>query len=439
MEYITIVLLVAILIISIFALVKKPAHNTSLEQIIQQLIRDISRIETVLKDEMARGREESSKLNSSMRTEIAQYLKNIGDSLEKRISLFSQQQTDNFEQFSQNLQLLTEKNEKKMSEVRETIEKRLELIQKDNTEQLERMRNTVDEKLTDTLDKRLGEKFKLVNDRLEQVYKGLGEMQTLATGVGDLKKVLTNVKTRGTWGEIQLGNLLDQMLTKEQYEQNITTKRDSKERVEYAIKIPSKNDDNASIWLPIDAKFPMDIYNKLASAQEEANVDLVVLYGKELENFIKQQAKTINEKYIDPPYTTDFAILYLPIEGLYAEVTQRPGLCEFLQTQYRVTVTGPNTIAAFLNSLQMGFRTLAIEKRSSEVWETLGVIKNEFGKFGMILEKAKKKIQEAGNVIDEAGSKTRSIESKLKKVETLPITNTETANKLFVETDQTSI
>ncbi|HOU75583.1 MAG TPA: DNA recombination protein RmuC [Candidatus Dojkabacteria bacterium] len=439
MEYITIVLLFAILIISIFALVKKPAHNTSLEQIIQQLIRDISRIETVLKDEMARGREESSKLNSSMRTEIAQYLKNIGDSLEKRISLFSQQQTDNFEQFSQNLQLLTEKNEKKMSEVRETIEKRLELIQKDNTEQLERMRNTVDEKLTDTLDKRLGEKFKLVNDRLEQVYKGLGEMQTLATGVGDLKKVLTNVKTRGTWGEIQLGNLLDQMLTKEQYEQNITTKRDSKERVEYAIKIPSKNDDNASIWLPIDAKFPMDIYNKLASAQEEANVDLVVLYGKELENFIKQQAKTINEKYIDPPYTTDFAILYLPIEGLYAEVTQRPGLCEFLQTQYRVTVTGPNTIAAFLNSLQMGFRTLAIEKRSSEVWETLGVIKNEFGKFGMILEKAKKKIQEAGNVIDEAGSKTRSIESKLKKVETLPITNTETANKLFVETDQTSI
>lgn len=438
MDVITIVLLAIILIILVVLLLRKPKQEATLEPIIQQMIRDIARIEAIIKDEMARSREESSKLNSTMRTEIAQYLKNIGDSLEKRISIFSQQQTDNFEQFSQNLQLLTEKNEKKMTEVRETIEKRLELIQKDNTEQLERMRNTVDEKLTDTLDKRLGEKFKLVNDRLEQVYKGLGEMQTLATGVGDLKKVLTNVKTRGTWGEIQLGNLLDQMLTKDQYEQNISTKRNSSDRVEYAVKIPSKNDDDSSIYLPIDAKFPMDIYNKLATAQEEANVEMVVLYGKELETFIKQQAKTINEKYIDPPYTTDFGILYLPIEGLYAEVTQRPGLCEFLQTQYRVTVTGPNTIAAFLNSLQMGFRTLAIEKRSSEVWETLGVIKNEFGKFGIILEKAKKKIQEAGNVIDEAGSKTRSIETKLKRVESLPDKSlpdksSEDNNKLFIE------
>lgn len=435
MDVIIIVILTIILVITVVLLLRKPKLSDTLEPAIQQLIRDIARIESVIKDEMARSREENTKINSTLRTEIAQYLKNIGDSLEKRISIFSQQQTDNFEQFSQNLQQLTEKNEKKMTEVRETIEKRLELIQKDNTEQLERMRNTVDEKLTDTLDKRLGEKFKLVNDRLEQVYKGLGEMQTLATGVGDLKKVLTNVKTRGTWGEIQLGNLLDQMLTKEQYEQNISTKRNSNDRVEYAIKIPSKNDDDSSIYLPIDAKFPMDIYNKLASAQEEANTELVVLYGKELENFIKQQAKTIYEKYIDPPFTTDFAILYLPIEGLYAEVTQRPGLCEFLQTQYRVTVTGPNTIAAFLNSLQMGFRTLAIEKRSSEVWETLGVIKNEFGKFGVILEKAKKKIQEAGNVIDEAGSKSRSIESKLKKVETLPVTNAEPTNKLFIDAD----
>ena len=438
MDIITVVLLAIILIILTVLLLRKPKQETTLEPIIQQLIRDIARIESVIKDEMARSREESSKLNSTMRTEIAQYLKNIGDSLEKRISIFSQQQTENFEQFSQNLQLLTEKNEKKMTEVRETIEKRLELIQKDNTEQLERMRNTVDEKLTDTLDKRLGEKFKLVNDRLEQVYKGLGEMQTLATGVGDLKKVLTNVKTPGTRGEIKRGNLLDQMLTKDQYEQNISTKRNSSDRVEYAVKIPSKNDDDSSIFLPIDAKFPMDIYNKLATAQEDANIELVVLYGKELETFIKQQAKTINEKYIDPPFTTDFGILYLPIEGLYAEVTQRPGLCEFLQTQYRVTVTGPNTIAAFLNSLQMGFRTLAIEKRSSEVWETLGVIKNEFGKFGVILEKAKKKIQEAGNVIDEAGSKTRSIETKLKRVESLPDKSlpdksSEDNNKLFIE------
>lgn len=434
MDFIILILISTLLIISIILLLRKTDKQSSLEPTIQQLIRDIARIETVLKEEMAQNRKESSEQSSITRKELATNLKNVNDSLEKRISYFSKQQTDNFEQFSQNLQLLTEKNDKKINDLRETIEKRLELIQKDNNQQLERMRNTVDEKLTETLDKRLGEKFKLVNDRLEQVYKGLGEMQTLATGVGDLKKVLTNVKTRGTWGEIQLGTLLDQILSKEQYEQNFVTKRNSNDRVEYAIKIPSKNKDNEYIYLPIDSKFPMDRYQQLIVAQDKADPDLVQQAIKDLENAIKLQAKTISDKYIDPPYTTDFSILYLPTEGLYAEVTQRAELCEYLQNQLRVTVAGPNTIAAFLNSLQMGFRTLAIEKRSSEVWETLGVIKNEFGKFGVILEKAKKKIQEAGNVIDQAGSKSRNIESKLKQVETLPNKSIEKENsKLFIE------
>ena len=289
------------------------------------------------------------------------------------------------------------------------------------------MRATVDEKLHKTLEKRLGESFKQVSGQLEQVHKGLGEMQNLAIGVGDLKKVLTNVKTRGTWGEMQLGNLLEQILTPEQYAQNVITKQGSAERVEFAIKLPGRDThDGKTVWLPIDAKFPKEDYERLVEASERADADAVEQAAKQLELRIKAEAGDIRDKYIDPPNTTDFGILFLPTESLYAEVLRRNGLMETLQREFRVVVTGPTTLAALLNSLQMGFRTLAIEKRSSEVWAVLGAIKTEFGKFGGIIEKVQKKLQEASNVIDTAATRTRTIERKLRTVEGLP-TNEATA------------
>lgn len=261
----------------------------------------------------------------------------------------------------------------------------------------------------------------MVSDRLELVHKGLGEMQTLATGVGDLKKVLTNVKARGTWGEIQLGALLDEILTSDQYAKNVATKAGSRENVEFALKLPGRND--TIVWLPIDAKFPKEDYERLVEAQEEARLELVEELGKLLENKVKLEAKDIRDKYIDPPHTTDFGILFLATEGLYAEVIRRPGLCSTLQRDYRVIVTGPTTIAALLNSLQMGFRSLAIEKRASEVWSLLGVVKTEFGKFGDLLDRTHKQLTTVSNTIEGAARKSRTIERKLKNVQKLPVTD----------------
>jgi DNA recombination protein RmuC len=318
------------------------------------------------------------------------------------------------------LEQMTQSNEAKLERVRAVIESQLQLMQKGNNERLEKMRETVDEKLHATLERRLGESFKMVSDRLESVHKGLGEMQTLAAGVGDLKKVLTNVKTRGTWGEVQLGSLLEQIMTSGQYEKNVAVKKRSGERVEFAIKLPNGPDEETPLWLPIDAKFPVEDYQRLVAAREVADLPLIESLGKDLVTRIKSEARDIRDKYIAPPETTDFGILYLPTEGLYAEITQRPGLQEQLQREYRVMVAGPNTIAALLNSLQMGFRTLAIEKRSSEVWQILGSVKNEFGKFGDLLDKTHKKLQEASNTIETAASKSRTIERKLDKVQDLP-------------------
>jgi DNA recombination protein RmuC len=317
------------------------------------------------------------------------------------------------------LDKMRDKNDDKLEQIRKTVETRLESLQKDNSEKLEKMRMTVDEKLQNTLEKRLGESFKLVSERLELVHKGLGEMQTLATGVGDLKKVLGNVKKRGTWGEIQLENLLDQILTPEQFERNVQIKKNSLERADFALRIPAKDDDDGIILLPIDAKFPIEDYTRLIAASEAGNVEAIAASVKALENRIKDEAKKIRDKYIDPPATTDFAILYLPIEGLYAEVVQRTSLVESLQRDYRVTIAGPHTIAALLNSLQMGFRTLAIQKRTSEVWNVLGVVKTEFGRFGDLLDRTKKKLQEATNTIDDASVRSRNIEKKLNKVHLL--------------------
>ncbi|KJS86234.1 DNA recombination protein RmuC, partial [Desulfosporosinus sp. BICA1-9] len=322
--------------------------------------------------------------------------------------------------FATQLGSLTKTNEQKLEHLRKTVEERLLLLQQDNSQKLDQMRSTVDEKLSATLEQRLGESFKLVSDRLEAVHKGLGEMQTLASGVGDLKKVLTNVKTRGMWGEIQLGNLLDQILTPEQYSSNVITKIGSNDRVEFAIKLPARDGQDNIIWLPIDAKFPMEDYERLVEAQDQANLPRIEELGKALEQRIKLEGKTIRDKYLDPPNTTDFGILFLPVEGLYAEVLRRPGLCEILQREYKIVITGPTTLAALLNSLQMGFRTLAIEKRSSEVWNLLSAVKTEFGKFVEVLEKTQKKLQEASNTIDTATRKSRTIVRKLKNVQTLP-------------------
>lgn len=308
-----------------------------------------------------------------------------------------------------------------LDRLRGTIDEKLKSLQDDNGKRLEEMRATVDEKLHATLEQRLGQSFQLVSERLELVHKGLGEMQTLASGVGDLKKVLTNVRARGAWGEVQLATLLEQMLTRDQYFENVVTKNGSNERVEFAIRLPGQRGPNgAEVLLPIDAKFPIEDYQRLIDAQDRGDADAIETAQKQLQRQIKIAAKNIKDKYLDPPNTTDFALMFLPIEGLYAEVLRAPGLCESIQRECRVIVTGPTTLAAIMNSLQMGFRTLAIEKRSSEVWNLLGAVKTEFGKFGDILEKTHKKLQEASNTIDDASRKSRTIERKLRQVQYVP-------------------
>lgn len=432
MEIILLVILIVITTVSLYIQFRSKT-NSSPKDILEAIEKSTERTESVLKNEISTNRKESAIVNKEAREEIAKSIKDFGDSVNRQISALTEAQNKNFQGFAEKLGEVIEKNDGKMEKVRETIEKRLESIQKDNGEKLEKMRETVDEKLHATLEKRLGESFKQVSDRLDQVHKGLGEMQTLATGVGDLKKVLQNVKTRGTWGEVQLGSLLDQFMTPEQYEKNVATKKGSNDRVEFAIKIPSRDEKVKNLWLPIDAKFPLEDFQSLIDAEEKSDVVLVDKLSKALEVRIKSEAKDIKEKYLDPPYTTDFGILFLPIESLYAEVLRRPGLADTLQRDYKVIITGPTTIAAILNSLQMGFRTLAIEKRSSEVWEVLATVKKEFVTFGDILDKTHKKLEEAASTIEKASSKSRTIERKLGKVQELP--SSEPVEVLPIKTD----
>src|SRR5688572_27306154 len=303
--------------------------------------------------------------------------------------------------------------------LRGAVEQRLDRIQQDNSAKLEQMRQTVDEKLQSTLEKRLSESFKQVSERLELVHKGLGEMQTLAAGVGDLKRVLSNVKTRGVLGETQLAALLEQVMAPEQYEKNVATRPGSAARVEFAIKLPGR-DSGSAVLLPIDAKFPIEDYQRLQAAQEAGDKAALEMAEKALEARVKLEAKAIAEKYVEPPHTTDFALLYLPFEGLFGEVLRRPGLFDHIQRQFRVTICGPTNLLAYLNSLQMGFRTLAIQQRSSEVWKVLGTVKSEFGKFAEVLANTKRQLQTVANTIDQAEVRTRQIERKLKDVEVLP-------------------
>jgi DNA recombination protein RmuC len=359
----------------------------------------------------------------TLREEVATTLKGFNEALVASIGAMGRLQKAQLDVFAEWLEKLTTTLDVKLGTMRETIEQRLTLLQEDNGKRLEQMRQTVDEKLQGTLEKRLGESFKQVSERLEAVHKGLGEMQQLATGVGDLKKVLTNVKTRGTWGEVQLGALLEQVLHPEQFEMTVAT-LDGNERVEYAIKLPGRGEDHDDIvWLPIDAKFPVEDYQRLMDAQEKADVDGVELAARQLEIRVRACAADICEKYISPPKTTDFGILFLPTEGLFAEVVRRKGLTEVIQRECRVVIAGPTTLWSLLNSLQMGFRTLAIQQRSSEVWNLLAAVKTEWGKYGEVLGRVQKKLQEASNTLDQAQTRTRMIGKKLRQVQELPATD----------------
>ncbi|MBE0621649.1 MAG: DNA recombination protein RmuC [Burkholderiales bacterium] len=379
----------------------------------------LERLERELREGFAAGRKESQEASQAQRTELTGSVVQFGQTLQQQMATIAGVQNNQIDSFAQQLAKLVESNEKRLVEVRATLESKLKELQVDNANRLEEMRKTVDEKLHATLEKRLGESFKQVSDRLEAVHKGLGEMQALATGVGDLKRVLTNVKTRGTWGEVQLGALLEQTLTVEQYQKNVATVPGSKDVVEFAIKLPG-NEDGLPVWLPIDSKFPVEDYERLLVAQERADATGVDEAAKAIDNRLKLEAKAIREKYISPPHTTDFAILFLPTEGLYAEALRRPGLADFLQREYRVSIAGPTTLSAILNSLQMGFRTLAIEQRSSEVWELLSAVKTEFGRFGDVLARTKAQLQTVTNSIGQAETRTRQMTRKLKDVEALP-------------------
>ena len=356
---------------------------------------------------------------AAMQQGLAEQTRSAREAQDAALHRFGQAQAEQ-------LRALTDGNDKRMAEVRQTVEAKLTAIQADNGQRLEQMRATVDEKLHATLELRLGESFKQVAERLEQVHKGLGEMQSLARDVGSLNRVLTNVKTRGIFGEVQLAGLLEQVFTPEQFATNVETVPGSGARVEFAIRLPGRGSDGAAnsavpLWLPIDAKFPREDYERLLDAQERADMAGAEAAGKAIESRLKTEARSISEKYVQAPHTTDFAILFLPTEGLYAEALRRPGLFEALQREHKVMLAGPTTLLATLNSLQMGFRTLALERRSAEVWQVLGAVKTEFGKFGDVLAKTKKKLDEASNTIVQAEVRTRAMERQLRGVEAMPL------------------
>jgi len=366
--------------------------------------------------DFARLDQQLASLAQSTPAELARVRESLLTALSQQRQEASQQQA----QVDVRAEALRTALERHLTELRTSVDARLAALQAGNEAKLDEMRKTVDEKLHATLEARLGESFKQVSERLEQVHRGLGEMATLATGVGDLKRVLTNVKTRGGWGEVQLESLLEQLLTAEQFARSVSTKPGSNERVDFAIKLPGR-EQGTPVWLPIDAKFPREDYERLIDASERGDVLAIEAAGKALETAVKTQAKSIRDKYVEPPHTTDFGLMFLPTEGLYAEVLRRPGLADTLQRDYRITIAGPTTLTALLNSLQMGFKTLAIEQRSSEVWQVLGAVKTEFGKFGEVLDKVGEKLEQAQKQISQTGVRSRAIERQLRSVESLPV------------------
>ncbi|MDE2591915.1 MAG: DNA recombination protein RmuC [Actinomycetales bacterium] len=418
MDTLTLVLLIANVLLAaglVALLLRRPGNGATV---------DVSR-------DLAANRDELARLITANQIQLDQRFETLRNSLEgsaknqreeateSRVEL-QKSMNESIGKLADQIRDLTEANSRKQIEMQNTMQVSLEKMQKSNEEKLEKMRETVDEKLQGTLEKRLGESFKLVSDRLESVQKGLGEMQSLATGVGDLKRVLTNVKSRGTWGEVQLSRQLEDMLAPSQYESNVKTKAGSNDLVEFAVKMPGR-DEGEHIYLPIDSKFPQEDYERLLQAQESGDLEALDKATKAIEMAIKAQAKTISEKYIDVPHTTDFAIMYLPTEGLFAEVIRRPGLTNELQNKFRVQVTGPSTLSSFLNSLQMGFRTLAIEKSASDVWKILSAAKTEFHKYGQVWDKLQRQLETAQKTVADAKTRTNVIERKLKSVETLEV------------------
>ena len=374
-----------------------------------------------VRDDLRASREEARSAGRELREEVSGGLKSTNEVLSQTLEGMGKLQQGQLEGLTKRLGELTESNQRALDRVRLTFDSRVKELQEGNEKKLDEMRQTVDEKLHHTLEKRLGESFKLVSDRLEAVHKGLGEMQHLATGVGDLKRVLTNVKVRGTWAEVQLGAILEQILTSEQFAKNVRVKPDSLESVEYAVRLPGPKDDpEACVWLPIDSKFPQEDYLRLQEAAERADTAAIQTATDALARTVRSAAKDIHDKYIDPPSTTDFGIMFLATEGLYAEVLRQPALVEDLQQRFRVVVAGPTTLAAILSSLRMGFQTLAIEQRAVEVWRVLAAIKTEFGKFGDILDRVKRQLHTASRTIEETGVRSRAIERRLRSVEKLP-------------------
>ena len=418
-------ILILLALVNLFLALRKGASGDirpQMKEVETSMLRfesSLEKNEKTLKDEFERmrrenletaqvNRQELSKSLLSFEEKFALNIKELNELIRQRFGDFNQQQINNNKQATDHMKAL-----------QDTIEKHLKSIQEDNAKQLNEMRKTVDEKLQSTLEKRLGESFKQVSERLEQVHKGLGEMQTLASGVGDLKKVLSNVKTRGVLGEYQLGNILEQTLTPDQYGKNVATKKGSQAHVEYAIKLPGKSSDE-EVWMPVDSKFPIESYEVLLAAYDEGIPEQIEIAQKVLIKSVEGFAKDISEKYLDPPHTTDFGIMFLPIESLYAEVLRHPGLFETLQRSYRITITGPTTLSALLNSLQMGFRTLAVQKRSSEVWKVLGAVKSEFENFSVHLRRVRKQLDTATGTLDKLQTtRTKQIERRLRDVETL--------------------
>ncbi|MEN8194212.1 MAG: DNA recombination protein RmuC [Bacteroidota bacterium] len=418
---ICLVLLLTILVVLILNLVKTSSIDPTVgNEEIKNLFEEYkNKDDSLLKDEFSRNREEYSRNAKAEREEISNSFKTLADQVFGRIKELSEMQKSQLEVFSNRLEQLTKSNDENFEQLKVRVDNKLKELQEKNELKLEQMRETVDEKLHSTLEKRLGESFKLVSERLDTVHKGLGDMQELARGVGDLKNVLSNVKARGTWGEVQLEKLIEQVLTLDQYSKNEKTKAGSNAVVEFAIKMPGA-DEGDFVWMPVDAKFPLEDYQRLNDAQSNSDITQIEEATKAIVRRIKQQAKDIQEKYLDPPNTTDFAIMFLPIEGLYAEVLRIPGLFDQIQREFRVTMTGPTNFLALLNSLQMGFRTLAIQKRSSEVWKTLGKVKTEFEKFGDVLDKTQSKLELASKSIGDAKVRTRAIERQLRDVQELP-------------------
>ncbi len=376
--------------------------------------------ERLIREEMALNRKEAGETSKEIRNELSSSVGDLSNSLLTRFSEFSGLQQSQLDTFSKTLGTLIQSIEEKLDTVRDKVETKLESIQKDNTDKLEQMRVTVDEKLHESLEKRLGESFKLVSERLEQVHQGLGEMQNLATGVGDLKKALTNVRTRGALGEVQLESILEQMLAPSQYAKNASVKEGSQERVEFVINLPGIETGGDPVLLPIDAKFPLEDYERLIDAYEQADKATISQASKQLESRVKSEAKAISGKYINPPTTTSHAIMFVPTEGLFAEILRIPGLSDKIQRDHNVHIAGPTTIAAIVLGFQVGFRTLAIQEHSEQVWKVLGAVKTEFGKFGDMLDKTHKKLLQASKGMDDATRKTRTIERKLRDVEQLP-------------------